>query len=125
MPATKLESARQSLLQARARGMRHAPTASEALLWESIRASKLGVAFRRQVPLGRYIVDFYAPKIRLAVEVDGKYHAKRAKADARRDDALRRLGCTVLRLDAELVMHDPPAALARISSALQATTACE
>ena len=125
MPASKLESARQSLLAARARGMRHAPTASESRLFGAIRGRRLGVAFRRQVPVGRYVVDFVASEVGLALEVDGKYHASRAKADARRDAALRRLGYRVLRLEAELVLRDLPSALAQISAALQAITASE
>jgi Protein of unknown function (DUF559) len=42
---------------------RAAPTTSEALLWEALRGSQLGVGFRRQVPIGRYIVDFAAPGV--------------------------------------------------------------
>lgn len=79
----------------------------------------MGVAFRRQVPVGRYVVDFVASEVGLALEVDGKYHASRAKADARRDAALRRLGCRVLRLEAELVMRELPEAVARIAAELE------
>ncbi len=79
--------------------MRHEPTASEAKLFEAIRSGKLGVSFRRQVPLaGRFIADFYAAEVRLVVEVDGGYHARRSDADARRDRALEKLGYRVLRL---------------------------
>jgi very-short-patch-repair endonuclease len=114
----RLNTARQSLLEARARYMRFNPSASEQLLWGAIRGKRLGAAFRRQVPLGRFVADFYAPARRLVVEVDGGYHAQRVKADARRDEVLRRMGCRVLRLDAELVMRDLPAALARIRAAV-------
>jgi very-short-patch-repair endonuclease len=87
--------------------MRHAPTTSEARLFEWVRGKRLGVAFRRQVPvLGRYIVDLLAPELRLVVEIDGAYHLERGEADARRDRALVRAGYHVLRLDAELVMTD-------------------
>jgi very-short-patch-repair endonuclease len=59
------------------------------------------VRFRRQVVLlDRYIVDFYAPSLRLVVEVDGGYHRLRKTADARRDRELRRAGYTVLRVRA-------------------------
>jgi very-short-patch-repair endonuclease len=94
----------QSLLVARAAEMRRAPTTSEALLWEALKGSKLGVAFRRQVPIGRYIVDFLAPSIKLVVEVDGGYHAQRVKADARRDRDLRRAGYRVLRVSDQQVI---------------------
>jgi very-short-patch-repair endonuclease len=55
--------------------MRFGATDSEAGLFERVRGRRLGVAFRRQVPLlGRYIVDLLAPQLRLVVEVDGAYH---------------------------------------------------
>ena len=47
--------------------MRQAPTESEARLWRALRSSRLGVAFRRQVPLLGFIADFYAPSARLIV----------------------------------------------------------
>jgi very-short-patch-repair endonuclease len=98
--------------------MRQAPTWSEAALWRLISGRKLGVAFRRQVPLGRYIADFVAPSHRLVVEVDGPRHKSRSRADARRDRVLRRLGYRVLRLEAQLVVQQPELALARIRAAL-------
>jgi very-short-patch-repair endonuclease len=96
----------QSILVARAHGMRAAPTFTEALLWEALRGSRLGVGFRRQLPLGRYIADFAAPSVKLVVEVDGGYHAQRVRADARRDRELGRLGYRVLHIPAELVASD-------------------
>ena len=79
---------------------------------------RLGVAFRRQVPIGRFIVDFCAPGVGLVVEVDGAYHAGRAGADARRDRDLARAGYRVLRLEAEVVLKQLPVALARVRAAL-------
>jgi very-short-patch-repair endonuclease len=108
------------ILQERAEQMRRAPTASEARLFEAIRGRRLGVSFRRQVPLaGRFIADLYASEVRLVVEVDGRYHAERAEADARRDRALARLGCTVLRLEDALVMSDLPAAVGRVRAEIE------
>ena len=98
--------------------MRQAPTDSEARLWRALRSSQLGVAFRRQVPLLGFILDFYAPSARLIVEVDGGYHAGRVAADARRDRKLIRAGYRVVRLPAELVMRDLPAALLAVRRAL-------
>jgi very-short-patch-repair endonuclease len=98
--------------------MRAAGTTSEAQLWQALRANRLGTAFRRQVIVGRYIVDFLAPAARLVVEVDGGYHASRARADERRDRELRRLGYRVLRLQNELVLRDLEAALENVRLAL-------
>lgn len=107
-----------SLLASRAQAMRLAPTTTEALLWQALRGSRLGVAFRRQVPIGRYIVDFCAPSVRLVVEVDGGYHGARTAADARRDRDLVRLGYRVLRLPAEQVEYRMGEAIAAVQAAL-------
>ena len=62
---------------------------TEELLWARIRGRRLGVLFRRQVPvLRRFIADFLAAAQRLVTEVDGAYHGQRGAADARRDAAL-------------------------------------
>ena len=106
-------------LEERARKMRCAPTWSEAALWRLISARKLGVSFRRQVVVGgRYIADFAASSVRLIVEVDGGYHARRVAADARRDRVLRRDGWRVLRLSEELVTRSPAQAVAAVRAAL-------
>ena len=111
-------SALSALLATRAREMRFAPTASEERLWGAIRGRQLGVQFRRQVPVGRYIVDFLAPEAWLVVEVDGGYHERRAAADARRGGALRRAGYRVLRIESEMVNGELRAAVERIRGAL-------
>jgi very-short-patch-repair endonuclease len=112
-------SARSVLLHECARVMRAQPTLSEARLWAQLSGRKLGVAFRRQVALGGYIVDFLAPACRLVVEVDGAYHSRRLRADDRRDAQLRELGFRVMHLEVELVMQDLSLALERIRDALR------
>jgi very-short-patch-repair endonuclease len=107
----KPHSSRAALLDCRARQMRQHPTHSELVLWQAIRGQRLGVAFRRQVPLGSYIVDFLAPSARLIVEVDGGYNQARRKADARRDRWLHQQGYTVLRLPAAMVLENLAGAL--------------
>jgi type I restriction enzyme R subunit len=99
--------------------MRGTPTTTEELLWSRIRGRRLGVVFRRQVPLlGRFIADFLAPAWRLVIEVDGAYHREHTRADARRDAALERAGYRVLRIAASLVASDIEGALAAIRAAL-------
>ena len=109
---------RSSTLHIIASELRASLTPSEVALWRLINAGKLGVWFRRQVVIGRYIVDFAAPAARVVIEVDGGYHSRRRGADARRDRVLRRLGYRVLRLDAELVLRHPEQAVALIRAAL-------
>jgi very-short-patch-repair endonuclease len=98
--------------------MRRHPTPSEQALWQAIRGQRLGVAFRRQVALGPFIVDFLAPRARLIVEVDGGYHEMRVKADARRERWLCRQGFRVVRFPAALVMRDIESVLGVIRGAL-------
>jgi len=73
---------RQRVIAERAWGMRQAQTPSEEALWQAIRCSQLGVSFKRQFPIGNYIADFAAPGVKLAIEVDGGCHLRRAVADA-------------------------------------------
>jgi len=108
-------------LRGHAASMREPGTPSERALWVLLRAGQCGAHFRRQVPLlGFCIVDFYCPVKRLAVEVDGGYHATpaRRRADARRDRKLSKAGFRVVRVAAELVLRDPRAAVARVREAL-------
>jgi len=98
-----------------ARQHRSLLTDSEARLWSALKARQLGVTFRRQVPVGaQFIADFLALSLGLIVEVDGAYHARRQRADERRELKLRRLGFRVVRLSAGLVLTDLAAAVARI-----------
>jgi very-short-patch-repair endonuclease len=109
------------VLAARARLMRFASNAAESLLWEQIRGRRLGVLFKRQVPIGgRYVVDFLAPELGVVVEVDGAYHSRRRAADARRDERLRRAGYRVLRLKAEVVERQLALAIELVRAELAA-----
>ncbi len=87
----------QTLLAERAHVMRHNLTETEQILWRRISGKQLGIAFKRQVPVDRYILNFLAPAVKFAVEVDDRSHEFRRTADARRDRALARLGYRVLR----------------------------
>jgi very-short-patch-repair endonuclease len=109
---------RQALLVTRAGEMRAAPSLPEQLLWAALTNRKLGVSFRRQVPLAGYICDFVCASRRLVVEVDGAHHARRRGADARRDECLGRLGYRVLRLEAQLVLRQFGAAVELVKLAL-------
>jgi len=92
-----LEEATPRGLLTRARIMRHEPTPAERVLRRALRDKQLHrVKFRRQVPLGPYIVDFYCSAARLVVEVDGVVHAD-STTDPVRDEWLRAQGLYVLR----------------------------
>jgi very-short-patch-repair endonuclease len=119
-PSSKYARRHQALVVQHAAHMRAALTPSEAALWLHLRGGQLGVWFRRQVVVGRFVADFAAASVRLVVEVDGSAHARRAAADARRDRALARLGWRVVRLPAALVLQRPLAAVALVRLALSA-----
>ena len=83
-----------------ARGLRNGMTRSEQLLWARLRRRQVqGIQFYRQKPIGVYIVDFYAPKAKLVVEVDGRQHLElhHSENDASRDTYLAGARLSVLR----------------------------
>ena len=92
-----------------ARRLRGGMTDAEQKLWSRLRRKQIGnVQFYRQKPLGGYIVDFYAPAMRLVVEVDGSQHQleKGLCRDAARDDWLVAQGLAVLRFDNLQVLRE-------------------
>ena len=81
---------------------------SEKVFWGMVRRDALGHRFRRQVPVGPYVLDFYAPSAKLCVEVDGEQHAERSNQDAARDRYLADLGIATLRIPSlDLFDSDP------------------
>jgi very-short-patch-repair endonuclease len=96
----------------RARKLRGAMTESEVRLWARLRRRSADwPIFRRQHPMGAYILDFYCPSARLAVEVDGLVHAEAAQVehDQRRDRWLNNEGVTVHRVSAMSAFERPDA----------------
>lgn len=82
----------------RARRMRSEMSVSEKVLWAQLKRKALGFRFRRQVPVGPYILDFYCAKASLCVEVDGEQHLQTLWRDARRDAYLREVGIETIRI---------------------------
>jgi very-short-patch-repair endonuclease len=81
-----------------AREMRNRMTDAEALLWMMLRNRRIaGAKFRRQHPVGRYILDFYCDEKRLGIELDGGQHSEAVEYDKQRDSWLRVQGIQVLR----------------------------
>ncbi len=81
-----------------ARRLRKNSTLSEILLWKVIKGREIkGYEFHRQVPIDKYIVDFYCHELMLAIEVDGISHIDRYKADFKREKRLEGLGVSFLR----------------------------
>jgi very-short-patch-repair endonuclease len=100
-----------------AREFRKEPTKSESILWQALRAKKLdGHKFRRQQPIGNFIVDFYNSPHRLVVEVDGSIHNTQVELDQARQEILELIGLNVLRVNAEDVEKNLPFVLNTIRS---------
>ncbi len=72
----------------KARYLRHEETKAEKILWKELRNRKLGIKFRRQHPIEKFILDFYAPEIKLAIELDGSQHKGNHEYDKLRTEYL-------------------------------------
>lgn len=111
-----------SALRARARELRKDPTDAERLLWRRLRYWQLdGCKFRRQQPLGPYIVDFVCLQRRLVIELDGGQHAEESDHDTLRDDWLRSQSFTVLRFWNNDVIQNTDAVVEKILEQIQST----
>jgi very-short-patch-repair endonuclease len=93
-----------------ARRLRRDSTDVEMRLWQKLRSRQLGVGFRRQHPAGPFVLDFYCPTLRLAIELDGGQHneLRHQARDKSRDQWLAERGVTVVRLwnsDVTLNLH--------------------
>jgi len=93
----------------------------ERLLWLALRHNQLNAKFRRQHGIRQYIVDFYCPSHRLAIEIDGITHENDAaqQADRIRDEDLKSLNIRVLRFGNEQVMQEREAVLQAIWNVIQ------
>lgn len=92
-----------------AKANRHRSTPAESKLWEMLKGNQLaGYKFRRQHPVGYYILDFYCHRKKLAIEVDGEYHLtpEQQSYDAQRKDFLQVLGIKEIRFSNYQVMND-------------------
>ncbi|MHC5712174.1 MAG: endonuclease domain-containing protein [Nostoc sp.] len=101
-----------------ARQFRKEPKPSEAILWQALRNRKLEARkFRRQQPIGCFIVDFFCAAERLIVEVDGAIHESQKILDQQRQELLESLGLQFVRVSSELVETNLFEALQIISHA--------
>ncbi len=102
-----------------ARDFRKIPTPSEALLWQALRNRQIaGYKFRRQQPIGAFVVDFFCAEKSLIVEVDGAIHATQVERDQERQHLLECCGYHFLRFTATQVEQNLPAVITTIKSTL-------
>jgi len=103
------------------RNLRSNMTDAEMLLWSKLRGKRLkGLQFYRQKIIGNYIADFYCPKSRLVIEVDGgqHYEVEEREKDRGRDDYMAKTGITVLRFSNSEVLENIEVVLKMIWSKL-------
>ncbi len=98
----------------RAKELRREMTPAEKLLWQQIRANKLGVRFRRQQIIEGFIVDYYCHQAGLVVEVDGDIHDLQKEEDERREKVLTEMGLRIVRFGNDEVVRDVSAVVGKI-----------
>ncbi len=84
-------------LKDRRKQLRKEQTPQELALWAKLRQHQLGVKFKRQHSIGPYILDFYCPDKKLAIELDGSRHAENKEYDIERSNYLNEFGIKVVR----------------------------
>ena len=99
-------------------------TPAELALWQALRGKQLdGLKFRSQHPVGQFILDFWCPACRLAVELDGGAHEGQEQQDQACTEKLEEYGYRVIRFRNEEVLNDLPSVLERIRQAAHRTHA--
>jgi very-short-patch-repair endonuclease len=101
--------------------LRSNQSAPETLLWKILRDRRIAVKFRRQMPIGDFIVDFVCLRQRLIVELDGPHHddPDQIAADFLREQWLKQQSFRVLRLSTDELMGDPELATQKVIKALR------
>ena len=99
---------------------RHEPTRAEQKMWAFLRGRQLmGIKFRRQHTIERFVVDFFCPAKRLVIEIDGPIHHYTPVEDAIRAEFLQSQGYKIIRFTNEAVLSNIDTVLKEITLALQ------
>jgi very-short-patch-repair endonuclease len=94
--------------------LRRNSTKAEEILWDYLRNRKLlGIKFKRQYSVDQFVIDFYSPEIKLAIELDGKIHLDKEvkNHDENREGYLAGFGIEIIRIKNEMVINDIEVAL--------------
>jgi very-short-patch-repair endonuclease len=109
-----------SEIQQRARELRQRMTIAERFVWTMLRKQRQrGFHFRRQHPVGRFILDFYCAEAKLCIEIDGPIHDNQCERDAERTAWLEATGLRVIRFRNDEVMDEQNLVYQRIQAALE------
>jgi very-short-patch-repair endonuclease len=105
-----------------AKELRKDETEAEKKLWTKLHKNQiLGLQFRRQHPINIFIADFYCPKIKLVIEVDGSIHeiSEYEEHDIGRSEILNDFGITVIRFTNEQILNDLDGTVKQIESCVR------
>ncbi len=100
-------------------------TPAERKLWSRIRNDQLGVTFRRQHAVGKYIPDFSSPKAKLIIELDGSQHLEQEQYDEERTKYLESQGYKVIRFWNNAVIKDIESVIRAILFAMESPASKE
>ncbi len=108
--------------------LRENMTYCERIVWLHLRKRQLGYRFLRQYSIDHYVVDFYCPKLKLAVEIDGDIHElpERKEYDGKREDYLKKYKITFVRITNEELSWNPDKAFEKIEEMIKILeTSCD
>src|SRR3989344_7522844 len=109
----------QSVQREKRRTLRNQIPQAEKLLWEQIRNKQIkGIKFRRQFGVGKYVVDFYSPQLKLGIEIDGNSHFNKSSKynDIRRQRYLNSLGIKLIRFTNFVIYHNSEIVIQKLST---------
>ena len=102
------------------RNLRNNPTYAEKILWLSLRKKQIhNIRFLRQYSVDHFIIDFYAPKIKLAIEADGSSHIGKEKYDLERQKYIEAFGIEFIRFTNEQIMGNTEKVVKKIEDVVK------
>ncbi len=102
------------------RKLRNNATYTEKILWISLRRKQIcGVRFLRQYSVNHFVIDFYAPKVKLAIEVDGSSHIGKEEYDKARQEYIENFGIEMIRFTDENVIGNTNKVVAEIEKVVK------
>ncbi len=104
------------------RHLRANQTLTEKIVWAELKNRKfMNLKFRRQYPIGGFILDFYCAELKLAIEIDGKIHERQKEYDKFRQELIEQKDLRFIRVTNEEVVRDVEILLGRVKAALLET----
>ncbi len=96
-------------------------TVAERIIWEKLCKNQLGVKFRRQQPVWKFIADFYCHELNLIIEIDGGIHliSENKECDINREETLRELGMEIIRFTNDQVINETDKVIEEIKRAIE------